>query len=536
MDLLPLMRRLKVLTKDLTVEPLEPNWAQQEFLQAAQQQMEAGKPIRIIVLKARQLGISTITEALMFWLAFLTDSYHGLVMAHENDSSEHLFGMTQRYWETFPFQRLYTPKYLSRKEIAWKETGSSIHVATARNVKTGRGRTIHALHASEVAFWDHPDVLMTGLRQTIPANPSTMIVVESTANGVGNYFHSQWTAAEDGETDFLPLFFPWWKHPEYRASHIGLEVHPLVYDSEEKVLAKMGCDDDHLIWRRWAIRNLSHNDINQFHQEYPSTPEEAFVSTGSNVFPLAKLRDCYDPSDGLRGRLAREGAGVRFQADSAGPVTLYAMPSKDRSWGKYIVAGDPTHTTMGDYASAQVINRRTYEQVATWHGRCDPLTFAEELAKLGKFYNDALLTTEIEGPGYGTIGRLVEMDYPNLWRGRWADKSPGKIAETYGWSTTMKRKEWAIGWLLKLVVDGDITIHDKRTFSEMMTFVTLPHGGYGNAEGHGRGHDDTVMALAIACICSSTDGPVGAYEREDPQPPPIWQEYEQMITEEAASF
>jgi hypothetical protein len=245
-------------------------------------------------------------------------------------------------------------------------------------------------------------------------------------------------------------------------------------------------------------------------QEYPATPEEAFIASGTNVFPVETLKRCYEPKAGIKGFLRREGNRIEFLADRSGSLTIYRKPSSDLSWGKYFVGGDPTHTTMGDNACAQVINRRTYEQVATWNGKIDPMTFAEELAKLGAYYNHATISTEIEGPGYATIGRLVEIDYPHIWRNRWADKTPGKLSETMGWSTTFKRKEWAIGWLIKLIADLDITIHDAKTYDEMRNYITLPAGGYGPADNSG--YDDCVMALAIACICASTEGPLMGYD------------------------
>ena len=510
MNFEPFVKRLAIRTKQQTVQKLEPNWAQTEVLNTVNDLYNAGRPARVIVLKARQLGISTISEALMFSWVMLHEQTYGLVIAHEIDASEYLLNMTKLYWDTFPFKSLYTTKYVSRKELAWEETGSSIRIATAKNMRAGRSRTVNALHGSEVAFWDHTAEMMLGLRQTIPNSPKSMILLESTANGVGNWYYDAWQAAVDGDSDYVPLFFPWWRHPEYTASAANLKYERLTnLDSEEKTLRKVGVDDDHLVWRRWAIRNLADQNTERFMQEYPATPEEAFIASGTNVFPVDSLKLVYERKDGVKGYLRREGNSIQFLPDRHGPLTIFRKPSRDLSWGKYFIGADPTHTTMGDNACAQVINRRTYEQVATWNGKIDPMTFAEELAKLGAYYNHATISTEIEGPGYATIGRLVEIDYPHIWRNRWADKSPGKIAETMGWSTTWKRKEWAIGWLIKLMADRDMTIHDPKTYDEMRTYVTLPAGGYGPADREG--HDDCVMALAIACICASTEGPVQAY-------------------------
>ena len=517
MNLRPILETLNIQDRDSgLVMPWPINWAQAEYIDEFHTQWNAGKPVRIIVLKARQLGISTASQALGFSLAFAMPDTAELTIAHDMDSSEHLLSMSQRYWDTFVFNRLFTAKYQSRKNLHWEQNGSNIRVVTAKNTSAGRGRTIRFLHGSEVAFWEEAQTLMLGLAQTVPVYRNTAILLESTANGIGNYFYDLWYAATEGNVDYTPMFFPWWKHPQYTASHLGLQHYDLgPLDAEEKNLAAMIPPleyEDRLAWRRWAVINLCNGDVNQFHQEYPSSPEEAFVSTGVNVFPIAKLNEAYDYEHGRPGRLvrdSRERNGVRFVDDPSGPLTLYREPSEDVDWGIYVVGGDPSGTTRGDYACIQVINRRNFQQVARWRAKVDPLSYADDLAKVGMFYNDALVAPEATGPGYGTIGRLVEMGYPKLYRSTHADKNPGIIASSYGWSTTFKTKEWAVGHLLKLLVDGDCKIHDAHTYQEMRGYVALDRGGYGPASD--KGHDDTVMSLAIAYIAAATDVPLAPY-------------------------
>ena len=513
-NIYPILNRLSIQDRDTgIVAPWKRNWAQNEYIETFQTQWNQNKPVRIIVLKARQLGISTATGGLMFSLSFIHNDRNSLIVAHEMDSSEHLLGMSQRYWRTYPFSPLYTPKYVSKKHLEWVETGSSIKVITAGNKDSGRSRTIHYLHASEVAFWDEAADLMLGLNQTVPNAPHTFIALESTANGIGDYFYDQWNAAVAGDTEYIPLFFPWWKHPDYTGTHIHLSTTLTNPSDDEKLLRKLGVSDDSIVWRRWAIPNLCGGDIAKFNQEYPSSPEEAFISTGHNVFPIGPLTRVYEKMNGRRGRLHRDATqpnGIRFQPDASGPLTIFSPPSiEDRDWGRYMIGGDPTHTTRGDPAVAQVINRRNYRQVAIFRGRVDPSTFAEELAKLGAYYNDAMIATESTGPGYATIGALVNMEYPHLWKSRWADKTPGIVATTYGWQTTHKSKEWAIGFLLKIIIDSDLQIHDSTTFTELRDYVSLEHGGYGPASNSG--NDDTVMSLAICCIAAATDTPLAPY-------------------------
>lgn len=517
MNLRPLLETLKIQDRDSgLIMPWPINWAQAQYIDEFHEQWNADKPVRIIVLKARQLGISTASQALGFTLAMALKDTAELTIAHDMDSSEHLLTMSQRYWETFAFKPLFTPKYQSRKHLQWEESGSNIRVVTAKNTSAGRGRTIRFLHGSEVAFWEEAQTLMLGLAQTVPVYKNTAILLESTANGIGNYFYDLWNAAMDGNVDYKPMFFPWWKHPQYRASHLKIPHYDLgPLDEEEKNLAALIPDseyEDRIAWRRWAIVNLCNGDVNQFHQEYPSTPMEAFVSTGVNVFPIGKLNAAYDYEHGRPGRLvrdAREPNGVRFVEDVSGPLVIYRWPSADTDWGVYVAGGDPSGTTRGDYACIQVINRRNLQQVARWRAKVDPLSYADDLAMLAAYYNYALLAPEATGPGYGTIGRLVEMGYPNLYRATHADKMPGIIASNFGWSTTFKSKEWAIGHLLKLIVDGDMTFHDAHTYQELRGYVSLDRGGYGPASE--KGHDDTVMSLAIAYIAAATDTPLPPY-------------------------
>jgi hypothetical protein len=508
-NLLPQLEQLKIIDTRAHLIDFRLNWAQQEYLAEIERQYEQRRLVRIIVCKARQLGVSTLTEAVMFLWCFIHDNVNGLVIAHENDSAQHLLGMSQTYWETYPYRRAYNPKYRSRNEIAWVETKSSMKISTAKNVNTGRSKTLHVVHASEVAFWDKATMTMGGLEQAFHFEPNTIGVIESTANGVGGYFHDMWYAAEAGETEYKPLFFPWWKHPQYTWGYLNQTLNqptPVLdnMNEEERVLRRMGVDDDHLLWRRWALRNLVQNDLSLFHSEYPSTADESFVATGYNIFPLADLRACYEPIERpLQGRLLREGATVRFVPDIAGPLRIYQTPSSDYDWGRYMVAGDPTRVTTGDFAAAQVINRRTYRQVATWRGRIDGASFADELAKLGIYYNTALLTCETTGAGYTAMGALIQMNYPHLYKHRFADREPTVIATQYGWDTNQQRKEWMIGFLLKLIVDRTLTIHDKTTFFEMQNYVTMNNGTYG--PNSSSGYDDTVTSLAQACICSSTE-------------------------------
>jgi hypothetical protein len=497
MNLLPRIEQLKILEKNISkgVVPFRLNAAQHHYLDVVQEQLATTGRIRAIILKARQLGMSTLTEAIAFTLAFIYNDYQALVIGHKNDSSQHLLGMTKRYWDNYPFADCYVMKYASRSHLGW-DTGSSMQVATAGDKEAGRSRTVHFLHASEFAFWPNAEDSVTSLWQTVPDASGTGLVIESTANGIGNAFHSQWEAAVAGQTQLHPFFFPWHTHPEYMASHIGLPYRNLGnLNDEEKVLRAIGVSDDRLAWRRYMINNKLNGNLLKFHQEYPTNPDEAFIATGMNVFPLDKLNPVYHPEEGCRGYLRRNGTKVTFESHPQGPLTVFRAPSEDTEWGDYWIGADPTNTTEGDPACAQVLNRRTLEQVAVFRDNINAGTFAEELFKLGLYFNKAMIVVEKEGPGLQTVGELKGLRYPRLYKGKKVDKTPGRlVGTTYGWSTTAQTKHLAVGHLVQAVNDQDLIIHHRETYTEMKHFI-VENGEYKPADD--KGHDDTVMALAI---------------------------------------
>ena len=524
--ILPLIEELKILTKDRTTARLGDvmNYAQRDFINEVERQINEQGAVRIIVLKARQLGISTIIEGIIFCLSVMYRDYQSLIISHESESSEHILTMTKRYWNTYPFKRFHDEQYNGRKQLAWSDLQSNIVIATAKNTGAGRSKTLHALHASEVAFWDNPEELVTGLRQAIPSQGITMIFLESTANGVGNFFHKTWEEAVADRSEYAPKFYPWHQHPEYVASYIPRLIQERyseleVLDTEEKALKAMGVSDGRLLWRRYAIRELCQGDLEKFHQEYPTTPHEAFLSTGRNVFNINDLTAHFKPMRPRVGYLKRVGSRLEFRDNPDGPLKVFRFPSADINWGVYQIGADPTHTISGDRACAHVLSRRTLEQVAVLSDHYDPIEFGKQLFMLGEWYNTATIAPEKEGPGYATVGHLLGAGYPMVWESQKVDKTPGKVqTDVYGWGTNKATKAMAIGYLVNALAQplqkvGETTygllLHDQDTFDEMKDYISDEKGGFCN--GDGSMFDDRVMALGITLASHYIDPPVPAY-------------------------
>lgn len=511
LNLTPLIRQLHVVSKDgdFVNFPIDSPfaWAQRMVVRETERQYNNGLPVRILVLKARQLGISTISSAICFCWVFIHKNSNGLVVAHENETSQSIFEKSQTYWEHGPWHNIYDTERATVKQLKWNN-GSALRIATARNLGAGRGRTIQALHTTECAQYVDPQTLMVGLRQTLPKRHGTIEIVESTANGIGDWFHHQWQLAEEGESNYVPLFFPWQKHPEYRM-HTTL-CTKLELDDEERRLLDLGASYEHLEWRRDTLINDCNNDDDYFRQEYPATPIEAFIASGSNLFDLRALQECYEQTGRyFRGRLFSrhpDGSSPVLVHDPNGPLTIFKKPMEkyaDRT-DLYFISGDPSRTPTGDPGCMQVINRATYEQVAVWHGHQDPTNFAHEMMMLGHFYNDGMLCPEVEGGGQQVIALLIE-HYPNLWQHTLADKAQGKVANTFGFAENWNRKNWCVSAVQYLLGQRVLRLHDPKTVHQMQIYVRTSPYEYGPADNDE--HDDAVMALCIGVFCSMTEEP-----------------------------
>ena len=514
LHLWPWMSKLTIKDKDARLRRLDPKddfaWAQNEFIKQVEYQHNTGQPIRIIVLKGRQVGISTVTEGLLFMWGFFFPGTNSLVMSKDRESSENLFEMTKLMWDTWPLRALFTTTRASVRRLSWAETLSNFRVESAKAKEIGRGGTFHAVHMSEVAFWDNEE-LASSLFNAIPARHGTVVILESTANGIGGWFYDEWMKAIGGESDFQPLFFPWFLHKEYTVRRHSLTSAQLT-PTERNLQRTLGLTLGQLAWRRRKIRE-ENGDEDKFKQEYPCTWMEAFISTGDNVFELDTLSECFFPVGSeyngrkvgcSRGELINDNGKITFVKEHTGNLKVYKKPDPQKRM-QYVVAGDPSRTTYGDPACIQVLNRVTHEQVAVWRGHAIDGDFAEQMEMLGYWYNTAIVNLEVQGGGAGAIAILKHKRYPNIWKWRRPDQPLHKLGQAFGWVTNVMSKPWMIGSLQFLFRKKEIVIHDETTYLECMQYTLLDGVEMGPASAGGT--DDTVMALGIAVMTNQESDP-----------------------------
>ncbi len=282
-------RCLFIRTKEDGIQPFELNEAQRYIHAIAEQQLKDFGWVRIIVLKGRQQGMSTYIEGRFYWKVTHEHGQRAYILTHESDATANLFAMVSRYHENCaPELQPHTDRD-SGKELNFDVLDSGYKVGTAGTKGTGRSSTIQYFHGSEVAFWPHAATHATGVMQAVPST-SGEVFLESTSDGMGNYFHQQWIKAVAGLNDFIAVFIPWFWQSEYELPYNGEVLDASGDDAkpgEMELLALYGEHEDprkrltpeNLMWRRKKIAELE-NGEDDFKREYPNSPQEAFESAG----------------------------------------------------------------------------------------------------------------------------------------------------------------------------------------------------------------------------------------------------------------
>jgi hypothetical protein len=478
---------LKIRTKDGEIVPFLLNEAQRQLLSVVTEQLKTEGRVRVVLLKARQMGLSTAVGAFMYWWTSQRRAQKAMVVTHHADSTKALFDMTRRFYDNTPEALKPATRYSSRKELSFAKLDSGYAVATAGGDSVGRGETITVAHLSELAFWPKSTAkdILNGLQQAIPNRPNTCVFVESTANGVSGEFYNLWQGAVEGTNGYRAVFLPWFIQDEYREEvPDGFQRTP----EEERLVDLHGLDDAQLMFRR---RKVAQTGIDLFKQEYPSTPEEAFLTTGRPVFNpdqlnvMAQAAPRSAPTMGLMGE--------EFVEDRRGELTVFSKV--DTSDTYYIGADVAMGVRGGDYSVAQILNSKK-EQVAIWRGHVHPDYFANVLQALGFFYNTAKIAVESNNHGILTCTRLgKDMAYPNFYTETVYDKLDDKETINLGFRTTAKTKPLIIDQLRASLRDDELKLFDRTTISELMTYIVNESG---NMEAEAGCHDDCVTSLAIA--------------------------------------
>lgn len=532
--------------------PFELNWEQEELKNMVIERLATGRPVRFIVLKARQMGISTLIEALCYWWTTTHRYVVSNIIAHKAEAAENLYEMFRNYYEQAHPMFQPTKKYNTRKDLvfdvedkvkdALKEhvmtcldetmcgvshkpagLGSKIKTFVAKD-GVGRSSTINFFHGSEVAFWEAKADVVSSAIQAVPMAPGTFVFLESTANGVGGYFYDEWQTSMAGEGALTPVFFAWHSHDEYELP----VTQPITdYDDEEQkllgIFKERGYDeaswDRKIYWRREKKKEFRY-EPKKFYQEYPADDMEAFLASGNPVFDLDQLRkmDLYarkytkehpqmfgqivpDASNyGMKRYIFEEIPRVQEDRDPS-PLKLWDLPEKGEKYtiGVDVSEGKLEQTASGktnDFSVVDVTRVSDLKTVARWRGHIDPDMLGDVVYAIGTFYNTALVAVEVNNHGLTTVQSLRNKFYRNLYmREQNEELQFQERTSLMGWQTNRKTKKLVIQNLVHAIRDGDILDTDILFIRELMTYIRDDQGFTNAQEGC---FDDTVMAKAIA--------------------------------------
>ena len=447
---------LLVRTREGRAAPLKANAAQRAF--------ERRRGERNIVLKARQMGLTTWAAARFFLKTITRPGTLTLEVAHTQEAAEEIFRIVHRFLDWLPEELREGPLRTSRanaRQIVFPEMDAQYRVVSAGERNAGRGLTVQNLHCSELARWPgDPAETLAGLRAAMA--PGAELIVESTPEGVGGCFHEEWLKA--GETGMVRHFFPWWMERRYRA---GAVDEASLTEEERELMARQRLDGEQIGYRRQIRANFR----GLARQEFAEDEESCFLASGDSFFELAAIEE----------RLAAAPEPAERRRNGELEVWLPPLQGKE-----YLVAVDPAGGgSEGDYSAAQVLDLGTGLQCAEVAGHVGGLELARLVTGLAAEYNDAWLVVERNNHGSGVLA-LAETacGYRRIYR---QGGQPG-------WLTTSISRPAVLGQLGAGLVEQPDRFMSRRLLGECRSFVRMADGRTGARAGT---HDDRVMAMAI---------------------------------------
>lgn len=497
---------LRILDKEQNEIPFTFNEAQETLFQAVVDQMRNNKPVRFVILKARQMGFSTFIAGLIFILTMFQKNKNAIIVAHVSNAAEQIFKMYKRFYYSLPKELQTDLKSNNARELSSLTYGSTIRVLTQGD-GIARGSTLNFVHFSEGAFYENLEDSVLSVSQSLPfTNRETMFFIESTANGF-NTFKEYYDDGLKDDSVWKSFFFPWFEEKTYRIPYDGFTLSPF----EKKLMADYRLDFDQITWYHMKFLEVK-RDLKRMKQENPSRPADAFISTGNSVFDneaiaLRKevvLRKGYkargDFTYSLAGSTYQDYfvSNESFEKSSEGNLTIYKYPQVGHH---YVIGVDPARGRGIDYTVMQVIDNTSLEQVATYRvtNEDNDISSAKCIC-LARKYNDALIVPETNSTD-SMVKFFQKAGYRKVYIRESDDSSIGEnLIQLYGVRTGYNKKTM-IDMALEILRESNYNvINDFQTLCEMESFVyeQSSQSERLKARASGHAHDDTVMALLIA--------------------------------------
>lgn len=470
-----------------------------------------------IVLKARQLGVSTMTVLEFLAYTLFVDGFNGIIISEDQEKAKMLFQIAWLAQDMLPAKYKVpikhgrdnyiiteAPIYDANGKRIGGGRGSSLYIGTAGKFTLGRGNTYHAVHCSELAFWptegdSNAETLLTGLEEAVPDRKGAIIRIESTANGRGNVFHAKSDAARVGVGRYNFNFFPWWfslddeykkpvTDPDLAAGHLTDDELALIDMAVKKY--KFVLTPEHIQWRRDKIAAKGQT----FWQEYPEDPDTCFLASGNMVFHAIA-----DLLDQVRRRL--EGAIPVYERDRhTVPVKYWKLPKPGRVYAMAVdmAEGDKLTSDFNALVIGEIVEGGRIEEVCTAQARTSTDTFAQVCMELAHQYNGAMIAVERANKGFGLLDILLineggQYDY-TIYHHLEFDQRSASEARIAGFRPTRSAREAAVSRFGEDVQVGDYIARDPQVIAQAMNFQHNARTGKMEAP---RGSFDDMLNCAL---------------------------------------
>jgi len=532
-------QNLQIIDRNNNLVPLVANNQQLELLYHIGLRLAAGKPVRIRVLKARRLGISTAVTALGISLTRLYPNYRAFACAHDQDGTQTMWDMAKLFLQYMPDHVKLPMDRSNTKELAWSAPHhSSYRFKTAGGESgrrgVGRSKEITFLHISEKAFIDNWAEIAKGIAACVPdTNPRSMVIEESTANGAQGAWYDGWNDAVKAQANrwagkdrapfdldgWLPLFFSWLDFPDY-AKDVPVGYEWGDFDEFEVGLKKLGATPEQLYFRRIRVAEHFDGDPESFAQEMPATPEEAFRASGRPAIPssIITYHDSLVCEPVRKVVLSRGPNGELVVRDRDGQAFYWRIWNEPQEHTDYTVFGDVAenqpcdpndeHSDQDESAGA-VLNRKKFQYDAEAVGLIDADEWGEQLRMCAEWYNHAYASPEANAVGMAALTAFkgYERTYQ---RKAPVESMDGDLKAFWGWKTTTQNRDYLIDtWLANCRphpnggFDGQVKVFSSILVDQERSFVKKKSG---KREHSPRSHDDLLFAH-MGCLQLHFDCP-----------------------------
>jgi hypothetical protein len=498
------------------------NSIQEQIDNKIEELTKQGKPARIIVLKARQEGVSTYTQAKLLCNTVKNKNRNALVVAHRDDSTSAIFEKAKYMYNNLPEHIKPLQKASNAKELVfdtpsyYKGTkeglNSKIKIQTAGSDSIGRSDTYYYVHLSEFAFYSgNPKTQLAGILQAVPNVPGTIVLIESTANGY-NDFKELWEMAENGQNDFIPMFFAWHDYAEYQIECTVAEEREIMSSLngyETNITNLYNLKASQIKWYRWKLKNDCNNDIGLMKQENPSYPKEAFLSTGRPVFNndivemrIEYLKKLYETIPYKQGHFSFEWNNadaqdfiklnsIKWVNDKNGAIKIY----EDVKEGYPYVLGGDTKGEGKDFYTGTVINNITGKRSATVRMQIsNSKPYTHQMYCLGIHYNKALIGIEINF-NTAPIEELQRLQYSPQYQRQQYDNINKEYQKKYGFKTDGNTRPLIIDKAIDMLENNIDLYSDLIMLNECTTFI---YNSNGRPDAQSGKHDDQLFSDMIA--------------------------------------